>query len=79
MYKSSPERKSMFLSNLKHIAHSSFENINTNKISPNLPKDQLKALKDLSKDKNNVILKPNKGNGVVLLNKQDYINKVNTI
>ena len=36
-------------------------------------------MKNLSKDKNIVILKPDKGNGVVLLNKQDYINKVNTI
>ena len=79
MYRSTPERKSIFLSNLKHIAHSTFENINNNRLPPNLPKNQLKALKDLSKDENIVILKPDKGNGIVLLNKQDYINKVNVI
>ena len=79
MYKNSPERKTTFLANLKHIAHSSFDNINCNRISPNLPKDQLKALKILSRDENIVILKPDKGNGVVILNKEDYINKVNTI
>ena len=79
MYKDSPERKSTFLANLKHIAHSSFNNINCNKISPNMPGNQLKALKELSKDENIVILKPDKGNGIVLLNKQDYINKVNVI
>ena len=44
-----------------------------------MPKDQLKALKELSKDENIVILKPDKGNGVVILNKQDYINKVKII
>ena len=79
MYRSSPERKSIFLSNLKHVAHSSFENINNDKIPLNLPVNQLKALRNLSRDDTIVILKPDKGNGIVILNKQDYISKADTI
>ena len=39
----------------------------------------MKALQTLSKDKSIVITRPDKGNGVVLLDKSDYISKVNTV
>ena len=35
------------------------------------------ALKELSKKKNIMILKPDKGSGVVILNKADYLSKMN--
>ena len=39
----------------------------------------MEALKSLSRDKSIVITRPDKGNGVVLLDKQDYISKVNSV
>ena len=39
----------------------------------------MKALHSLSRDKSLVITRPDKGNGVVLLDKSDYISKVNTV
>ena len=37
------------------------------------------ALRELRRNKSIVILKPDKGNGVVILNKSDYISKIDTI
>ena len=42
----------------------------------NVSKAELAALRNLSKNKNLVILRPDKGNGIVILNKSDYISKV---
>ena len=42
-------------------------------------KSQLIALKNLAPDKTIVILKPDKGNGVVLMNKVTYISKVDIV
>ena len=79
-YNPSIDRKSYYHSKLKSIAASSFKNIgeNLNSIN-NLNKSQLMALKNLASDKTIVILKPDKGNGVVLMNKVDYISKVDVI
>ena len=45
----------------------------------NISKAELSALKKLSKNKNIVILRPDEGNGVVILNRIDYINKVESL
>ena len=42
-------------------------------------KQQLKILKTLAQRKDLIILKPDKGNGVVLWNKSDYVKKMNII
>ena len=63
-----------FRCSLKHLAFSSFYD-HSNFIH-NMTKDELNALKNLPKDQSIIITKPDKGNGVVLLNKTDYINKV---
>ena len=44
----------------------------------NLPKEQMVALNELIKKKDITILKPDKGSGIVILNKV-YLNKMNDI
>ena len=44
-----------------------------------LTNDHIKALCELKKNDNIVILKPDKGTGTVILNKTDYISKLNVI
>ena len=78
-FNNTAEREAKFKSDVKNIASSSYNLINRNKLSSNLPDNYLKALKNLSNDPNIVILKPDKGNGTVIMNKSDYINKVNDI
>ena len=41
--------------------------------------EEMKALNSLKKDKSIIICKADKGNAVVLLNKLDYINKMNCV
>ena len=64
------------MSSLKNITFSSLNKI---KLPSNLTNSQLSSLKSLSSDKNIVIRKPDKGNGVVILNKSEYISKMNLI
>ena len=64
-----------FRSSLKHLAFSSFYD-NKNNFVHNVTREEYSALKALSKDPSIVIMKPDKGNGVVLLNKDNYISKV---
>ena len=42
-------------------------------------KEHMQALRELRKDKDNVITRPDKGSGAVLLNKADYISKTMAI
>ena len=49
------------------------------KPSANLPRTHLEALRNLNKNKDIVICKPDKGNAVVILNTHDYVQKVNDI
>ena len=63
---------------LNEIAHSFCgSSIDTSKFC-NDP-DFLSALKSLRSNKNILITKPDKGSGVVILNRSDYINKMNSI
>ena len=45
----------------------------------NLPDGEIKALKNLTENKDLVIQKADKGNGIVILNKNDYILRLTRI
>lgn len=64
---------------LRHSAFDSFYSHNPFNNKYNLHKDELTALKNLSSDPDIVITKPDKGNGVVLMDKSSYVSKLNTI
>ena len=46
---------------------------------PNLPKEQFKALLKLSKNKDLIISKPDKGSGIIILDRKDYVEKMLSI
>ena len=52
---------------------------NLRKLNKNFPKCEQLALKKLGKLSNLVFLKPDKGNGIVVMNKEDYISKANEL
>ena len=60
-------------------AFSSFDSFNNNKMRSNLSKEELKALHNLRKQKHLVIQKVDKGNTVVVTEKNAYINKMKEI
>ena len=64
-------------SNLKSIALKNYYSFRSC-LSPH-HKSLISSLKELSKDNSLVICKPDKGTGVVILNKEDYISKMNSI
>ena len=45
----------------------------------NINENEYNALKNLKQDSSIIICKPDKGNGVVILNKKDYVSKMETI
>ena len=47
--------------------------------SPIFPKDDLKILKDLGKNEKIITCPPDKSRGVVIMNKADYVNKMDAI
>ena len=61
---------------LKDIALTSYYSYSPNSLPLNISGAELSALRNLSKNKDLVIVRPDKGNGVVILNKADYIDKV---
>ena len=66
--------------NLKFIANKYFYNFKPHKIfSPFFNKNDFTILKNLSKNDSIIISRPDKGIGVVILNKTDYHSKMNTI
>ena len=64
---------------LKGIALSAYYGYDSSQFPLNISKAELSALKKLSRNKDLVILRPDKGNGVVILNRIDYINKVESL
>ena len=44
---------------------------------PNLTKAQMSALRELKKDRDRIVLTPDKGVAMVVMDRQDYINKAN--
>ena len=69
-----PDAANCFTSNLKSIVFKYFHSFKP-KISK-FHQNIISCLKELSRDKSLIIAQPDKGNGVVLLNKHDYIEKM---
>ena len=61
---------------LKSIALAAYYGYDSAQFPLNISKA---ALKKLSRNKNLIILRPDKGNGVVIVNRVDYINKVESL
>lgn len=59
------------------MAFMAFYSFNPFRKSPN--SDFIQFLKTLSSDQNLIVLKPDKGNGVVLMNKKNYLEKMMSI
>ena len=74
-----PPELSDLAASLSRDAKNSIERFYNDKPAHNLPKNVNVALKALAKNKQLVISKPDKGNGVVLLNKEDYITKMGVV
>ena len=70
-----------FIADLKALINNSLNIYKTTKQDmPTLFNEQdLKILENLKKNKNIIICKPDKGRGVVILDKEDYVTKMNTI
>ena len=68
-----------FKDRLRSLAFWSFNQYKKQILKPVLSDKEQSALKSLSKDKTIIIARPDKGNGVVLMDKTDYTQKVNTI
>ena len=64
--------------NIQNIAHKTFSQCKTNWF-PFLKREDFHVLKLLSKNEDIVICRPDKGKGIVLLNKTEYIQKMDQI
>ena len=64
---------------IQDSAYNALYSYNNNKVNHNLTRAECRILKKLAQDKSIVILKPDKGNGIVILNRADYNNKVMNI
>ena len=75
-----PNEKANFLkAKIKDCALSSFKLYNEKGAVSSLNKDEIVALKTLSKNKDLIIQKSDKGNSIVLINKSDYLDKMYNI
>jgi hypothetical protein len=70
IYSDNNDGLNIIRSNLKAMAFKAFYSFNPFRNSLN--SDFIQVLKSLSGDKNLIVLKPDKGNGVVLMNRKDY-------
>ena len=78
--KESNLNKNDLLKLISSTAHTSFSEFNEHKHTlPKLPHNHLKALKDLKADTSITITRPDKGRGIVILDKNDYITEVEKI
>ena len=67
------------LLNLYSKYKSGFFFAKSNNLNNNLNDEELAAIKSLRNNQNLIICKPDKGNGVVVLNKKEYVDKRNEI
>ena len=75
-----PNEKTNFLkAKIKDCALSSFKLYNEKGVASSLNKDEIFALKTLSKNNDLIIQKSDKGNSIVLINKSDYLDKMYNI
>ena len=63
----------------KEAARSSYRTYNNNNMPQNLSNDELIALQNLSKNKDLIIQKSDKGNCVLIVDRQDYVKKMHSI
>ena len=76
----SKENFGNLLQSISSIAHMSYAKFKEVKHSfPKLPESQFEALKSLKSDESIIITRPDKGRGTVILDKKEYINKVESI
>ena len=79
-FKGTDEDKYYLKQKVGEIAYSSLYNFNMSRSKlMNLPKEEYDALIKLSKNKEIIIAKPDKGSGIVILDRSDYVNKMNSI
>ena len=65
---------------IQNIARYHFQNFKSSKVfSPIISRSDLNLLRSLGRNRDLVVCRPDKGKGVVLLNKHDYISKMNDI
>ena len=65
---------------ISSTAHTSFRDFSNHKHTiPKLPPSQIQALKELKSDASITITRPDKGRGTVVLDKQEYITKVENL
>lgn len=72
------EKQSECKANLSSIAHR-FANSKVDRTGFRLSRDHMTAIGQLKKNKKIVITRPDKGNGVVLLTREDYVRKMELI
>ena len=69
-----------FCSKIKYLALNFYEQFSYKDIiNPIIKKEDIHSLKKLAQDSSIIISRPDKGKGTVILNKTDYINKMNNI
>ncbi len=68
-----------FRTKLQNLARDSFSNVDCSRLQKNFTKEELICLKKLSRNKELLVVKPDKGSGVVVMNKCDYLAKIHTI
>ena len=71
-----PPQLANIASEMGREAQNAIERFNHSKPTPNIRKSVLQALKGLANNKDLVINKPDKGNGVVIMDRTDYVSKV---
>ena len=74
----SEDRRDECKSTLSSLAHK-YANASVDKSGFPFDSEHLAALKDLRRNEDIIISKPDKGNGVVILDKSDYVEKMNDI
>ena len=72
----SSENQDLLKSQLKNISYSYIYAYDFPKQRRILSREEWTLLNDLRKDDSIIITKPDKGNGIVIVNKLDYINKI---
>ena len=80
LYNCIPNAASSFKNSLSAIANKFYYNFNAYKnVCPVFKKSHFTSLKGLANDKSIYITRPDKGQGVVILNSEDYISKLTDI
>ena len=72
------QRKEECKATLAHLSHQ-YANTKIDRSGYPLGKEHHQAINELRRNKDVVILRPDKGNGVVILNREDYVEKMDAI